>query len=91
MCHHQYFLLHIYKHSGIVEEHADYNLQQAKWLSEQSLETQVIYRGMEPNKILAPLQDMVPTLSGAYSCHYSLTCVWALHFKLNLSSLFPLT
>jgi hypothetical protein len=38
---------------------------------------------MGPNKILAPLQDMVPTLSGAYSCHYSLTCVWALHFKLT--------
>jgi hypothetical protein len=27
--------------SGIVEEHADYILQQAKWLWEQSLETQV--------------------------------------------------
>jgi hypothetical protein len=37
---------------------------------------------MGSNKVLAPLQDMVPTLSGSYSCHYSLTCVWALHFKL---------
>jgi hypothetical protein len=37
---------------------------------------------MEPNKILAPLQDMVPTFSVAYSYHYSLTCVWALHLKL---------
>jgi hypothetical protein len=37
---------------------------------------------MEPNKILAPLQGLVPTLSGAYSCHYSLACVWALHVKL---------
>jgi hypothetical protein len=25
-----------------------------------------------PNKILALLQDLVPTLSGIYSCHYSL-------------------
>jgi hypothetical protein len=40
------------------------------------------YTGMGPNKILAPLQDLVPTLSGAYSCHYSLACVWVLHFKL---------
>jgi hypothetical protein len=38
---------------------------------------------MGPNKILAPLQDLVPPLSGVYSCHYSLTCVWALHFKLT--------
>jgi hypothetical protein len=30
---------------------------------------------------------MVPTLSGAYSCHYSLTCVWAL--LLNLLVKFP--
>jgi hypothetical protein len=37
---------------------------------------------MGTNKILASLQDLVPTLSGAYSCHYSLACVWALHFKL---------
>jgi hypothetical protein len=27
---------------------------------------------MRPNKILAPLQDMVPTLSGAYSCNFLL-------------------
>jgi hypothetical protein len=40
------------------------------------------YTGMGPNKILAPLQDMVPILSGGYSCHYSLTCVWDLHSKL---------
>jgi hypothetical protein len=41
------------------------------------------YTGVGPNKILAPpLQDLVPTLSGAYSFHYSLTCVWVLHFKL---------
>jgi hypothetical protein len=32
---------------------------------------------MGPNKILAPLQDLIPTLSEAYSCHYSLACVWA--------------
>jgi hypothetical protein len=38
---------------------------------------------MGPNKILAPLQDLVPTLSEAYSCHYSLACVWVLHFKLT--------
>jgi hypothetical protein len=38
---------------------------------------------MEPNKILAPLWDLVSTLSEAYSCHYSLRCVWALHFKLS--------
>jgi hypothetical protein len=25
---------------------------------------------------------MVPTLSGVDICHYSLACVWALHFKL---------
>jgi hypothetical protein len=31
---------------------------------------------------MASLQNLVPTLSGAYSCHYSLACVWALHFKL---------
>jgi hypothetical protein len=37
---------------------------------------------MGPNKILAPIQDLVPTLSGAYSCHYSLASVWALHFEL---------
>jgi hypothetical protein len=42
-----------------------------------------IHTGMVPNKILAPLQDMVLTLSGACSCHHSLTCVWALHFKLT--------
>jgi hypothetical protein len=67
--------------SGIVEEHADHILQKAKWHQEQSLETQVSTQGMGPNKTLAPLQDLVPTLSGAYSCHYSLACVWALHFK----------
>jgi hypothetical protein len=60
--------------SDIVKEHADYILQQAKWLWKQS---------RHPNKILAPLQDMVPTLSGVYNCHYSLTCVWVLHFKLT--------
>jgi hypothetical protein len=38
---------------------------------------------MGTNKILVPLQDLVPTLSGAYSCHYSLAYVWALHFKLT--------
>jgi hypothetical protein len=38
---------------------------------------------METNKILASLQDLVSTLSGAYSCHYSLACVWALHFKVT--------
>jgi hypothetical protein len=37
---------------------------------------------MGPKKILVPLQDLVPTLSGAYSCYYSLAYVWALHFKL---------
>jgi hypothetical protein len=37
---------------------------------------------MRTNKILASLQHLVPILSGAYSCHYSLACVWALHFKL---------
>jgi hypothetical protein len=37
-----------------------------------------------------PLQDMVPTLSGAYSCHYSLTCVWALRFKLDCQVCFLL-
>jgi hypothetical protein len=63
--------------SGIVEEHADYILQQAKWLQESSLETQ------GTNKILASLPDLVPTLSVAYSCHYFLACVWALHFKLT--------
>jgi hypothetical protein len=36
---------------------------------------------MGPNKILAPLQDLVPTILGAYSCHYSLACVWDLHSK----------
>jgi hypothetical protein len=39
--------------SGIVEECADYILQQAKWLWEQSFETQVS-TDMGPNKILAP-------------------------------------
>jgi hypothetical protein len=37
---------------------------------------------MGTNKILASLQDLLLTLTGAYSCHYSLTCVWDLHFKL---------
>jgi hypothetical protein len=37
---------------------------------------------MGTNKNLASLQDLVPNLSGAYSCHYSLACVWTLHFKL---------
>jgi hypothetical protein len=69
--------------SGIVEERADYILQQAKWLQEQSLKNSGFYTGVRPNKILAPLQDLVPTLSGAYSCHYSLACVRALHFKLT--------
>jgi hypothetical protein len=64
--------------SDIVEEHADYILQQAKWLQKQFLKT-----GMGPDKILDPLQDLILTLSGAYSCHYSLTCVWALYFKLT--------
>jgi hypothetical protein len=41
------------------------------------------YTGMALNRILAPLQDLVPTLSGAYSCYYSLACVWALNFKLT--------
>jgi hypothetical protein len=41
------------------------------------------YTVMGTNKILAPLQDLVPTLSGPYSCHYSLACVWDLHFKLT--------
>jgi hypothetical protein len=41
------------------------------------------YSGMGTNKILAPLQDLVPTLSGAYSCPCPLACVWALHFKLT--------
>jgi hypothetical protein len=68
--------------SGIVEEHADYILQQTKWLREQSIKTQGFYTGIGPNKILASLQDLVPTLSGAYSCHDSLACVWTLHFKL---------
>jgi hypothetical protein len=36
--------------SGIVEEHADYILQQAKWLQEQSLETQVSIQVWEPKK-----------------------------------------
>jgi hypothetical protein len=41
------------------------------------------YTGMEPNKVLASLQDLIPTLSGVYSCHYSLACVWAFHLKLT--------
>jgi hypothetical protein len=31
---------------------------------------------------------MVPTLSRAYSCHYSLIQVWALHFKLTIQVCF---
>jgi hypothetical protein len=46
-------------------------------------QTPGFYTGMGPNKILVSLQGMVPTLSGPYCCHYSLTCVWALHFKLT--------
>jgi hypothetical protein len=69
--------------SGIVEEHADYILQQTKWLREQSIKTQGFYTGIGPNKILASLQDLVPTLSGAYSYHDSLACVWALYLKLT--------
>jgi hypothetical protein len=42
------------------------------------------YTDMGPNKIL------VPTLSGVYSCHYSLACVWALHFKLTCQVCFLL-
>jgi hypothetical protein len=68
--------------SGIVEECADYALQQAKWLREQSLDLG-FYTGMGPNTNLAPLQDLGPILSGAYSNHYSLACVWAFHFKLT--------
>jgi hypothetical protein len=41
MCHRQYLLLHIYKNFKHCRGHADYTLQQAKWLREQSLETQV--------------------------------------------------
>jgi hypothetical protein len=49
-----------------------------------------IHTGMGPNKILASLQEMVPTLSRAYSCHYSLACVWALHFKFTCQVCFLL-
>jgi hypothetical protein len=38
VCHRQYLLLHIYKH---FRHCRDYILQQAKWLWEQSLETQI--------------------------------------------------
>jgi hypothetical protein len=40
--------------SGIVEEHADYILQQAKWLREQSLETQVSTQVWEQIKSWLP-------------------------------------
>jgi hypothetical protein len=40
--------------SGIVEEHADYILQQAKWLQEQSLETQVSTQVWEEIKSWLP-------------------------------------
>jgi hypothetical protein len=40
--------------SGIVEEHADYILQQAKWLQEQSLETQVSTQAWEQIKSWLP-------------------------------------
>jgi hypothetical protein len=48
------------------------------------------HTGMGPNKIMAPLQDLVPTLSGAYSCHYPLACVWSLRFKLTCQVCFSL-
>jgi hypothetical protein len=48
------------------------------------------HTGLGPNKILVHLQDLVSTLSGAYSCHYSLGCVWALHFKLTCQVCFLL-
>jgi hypothetical protein len=41
-----------------------------------------IHTGMGSNKILAPLYDMVPTLSGSHSCYYPLTSVWP--YILNL-------
>jgi hypothetical protein len=47
-----------------------------------------IHTDMGSNKILAPLQNMVPTLCGTYSCRYSLTCVWTLHFKLTCQVFF---
>jgi hypothetical protein len=40
--------------SGIVQEHADYILQQAKWLQEQSLETQVSTQVWEQIKSWLP-------------------------------------
>jgi hypothetical protein len=43
-------------------------LQQAKWLWEQSLETQVSTQVWDQIKSWLPFQDLVPTLSGAYSC-----------------------
>jgi hypothetical protein len=42
--------------SGIVEEHADYILQQAKWLQEPSLETQVSTQVWEQIKSWLPSQ-----------------------------------
>jgi hypothetical protein len=41
MCYCQYFLLHIYKHFRYCRETHNYILQQAKWLQEESLKTQV--------------------------------------------------
>jgi hypothetical protein len=43
--------------SGIVEEHADYILQQAKWLREQSLETQV------PTQVWDQIKSWLPSRS----------------------------
>jgi hypothetical protein len=50
-----------------------------------------IYKGMGSYKILTHFYEIVPTLSGSYSCHYSLTCVCSyivnLHVKLVSSHL----
>jgi hypothetical protein len=82
MCYHQYFLLHIYKHFRHYRGTCRLHSPTGQVASRTVLQNLGTYTSMGPKIILAPLQDLVPTLSGAYSCHYSLICVWALHFKL---------
>jgi hypothetical protein len=50
--------------SGIVEEHADYILQQAKWFREQSLETQVFTQVWDQIKPWLPSRTWFPPFPG---------------------------
>jgi uncharacterized lipoprotein YmbA len=75
--------------SGIVEEHADYILQQAKWLWKQSLETQVSTQVWEQIKSWLPSRTWFLLFLGPI-----VALILLLEFGpciLNLSSLFLLT